>query len=106
MNKKIFIFLMGTIIFTNLESKDLESKDLESLFDNYSEAVSQRIDDKVKSINDTIVNKIDSFGKNFIIPYEENSDEKNKFQEEDSDYRKNNYRKNDDEDDDDENDED
>lgn len=96
MNKKIFIFLMITIIFTNLEAKDLES-----LFDNYSEAISQKIEDKVNSVNDTIVNEIDNFGRNFITPYEENDNEKNKYQEDDDD-DKNYYRRNEDKDDDDE----
>lgn len=97
MNKNFFIFLMITIIFTNLEAKDLES-----LFDNYSEAISQKIEDKVNSVNDTIVNEIDNFGSNFITPYEENNNEKNKYQEEDDndkDY-KNYYRRNEDKDDD------
>lgn len=95
MNKKIFIFLMITIIFTNLEAKDLES-----LFDNYSEAISQKIEDKVNSVNDTIVNEIDNFGRNFITPYEENDNEKNKDQEDDDD-DKNYYRRNEGKDDDD-----
>lgn len=100
MNKKIFIFLMITIIFTNLEAKDLES-----LFDNYSEAISRKIEDKVNSVNDTIVNEIDNFGRNFITPYEENDNEKNKYQEEDDDddkdYKKY-YRRNENKDDDEE----
>lgn len=95
MNKKIFIFLMITIIFTNLEAKDLES-----LFDNYSEAISQKIEDKVNSVNDTIVNKIDNFGRNFITPYEEDNNEKNKYQEDEED-DKNYYRRNEDKNDDD-----
>lgn len=101
MNKKIFIFLMITIIFTNLEAKDLES-----LFDNYSEAISQKIEDKVNSVNDTIVNEIDNFGRNFITPYEENNNEKNKYQDDDDDDKdyKNYYRRNKDDDDDEEED--
>lgn len=95
MNKKIFIFLMITIIFNNLEAKDLES-----LFDNYSEAISQKIEDKVNTVNDTIVNEIDNFGRNFITPYEENNNENNKYQDDDKDYKKY-YRRNEDNDDDD-----
>lgn len=101
MNKNFFIFLMITIIFTNLEAKDLES-----LFDNYSEAISQKIEDKVNSVNDTIVNEIDNFGRNFITPYEKNNNEKNKYQEEDDKDYKNYYRRNEDKDDDDDEDDD
>lgn len=92
---------MTTIIFTNLKAKDLES-----LFDNYSEAISQKIEDKVNSVNDTIVNEIDNFGRNFITPYEENNNEKNKYQDDDDDDKdyKNYYRRNKDDDDDEEED--
>lgn len=96
MNKKIFTFLMITIIFTNLEAKDLES-----LFDNYSEAISQKIEDKVNTVNDTIVNEIDNFGRNFITPYEENNNENNKYQDDDDKDYKKYYRRNEDNDDDD-----
>lgn len=87
---------MITIIFTNLEAKDLES-----LFDNYSEAISQKIEDKVNTVNDTIVNEIDNFGRNFITPYEENNNENNKYQDDDDKDYKKYYRRNEDNDDDD-----
>lgn len=95
MNKKIFIFFMITTIFTSLQAKDLES-----LLDNYSEAISEKIEDKVKSINENIVNEIDKFGRNFIIPTE-NDDKENRYQNDDKDDKYSKNRDNDDDDDDD-----
>lgn len=84
MNKRSFVLFMTIAIFTNLQAKELED-----LLQNYSDTISEKIEDKI--INENIVNEIDKFGKPFI---ENNADDdKNeKFS--------NHQTKNDDEDDD------
>lgn len=70
MNKRFFVFFMTIVIFTNLQAKELED-----LLDNYSDTISEKIEDKIKIINENIVNEIDKFEKNFIIPTENNDDD-------------------------------
>lgn len=89
MNKRFFVFFITIAIFTNLQAKELED-----LLENYSDTISEKIEDKIKIINENIVNEIDKFGKNFIIPIENDDDDgksekssshQNKYNDDDDD---------------------
>lgn len=101
MNKKIYIFFMVTAIFSSSQAKDLDS-----LLENYSDAISEKIEDKVKSINENLTDEIDKFGRKFIIPID-NDDKENRYKKDDDDDKSNRYNKkyyDKDDDDDDDND--